>query len=238
MAVQNTIELDLECYKALESHRLSLDETPLDILRRVLLSPDRDNHARQAGPGRAAAGGAAPGRAAPGRAAPGGAAPGHTAAGIAAAGIATPGESGTSPGVPGRAHLASGLVPASVPPDWQDPNDETERQTGNYLVQMGERACFAASQKAAYRLALIWLEKTSPGLLDRLADAGTRNRRIVAPSPGALYPRSPALAKHAEKLVDGWYVDVNLSKEQKLSRLRTACRLAGVMFGKDLIVDL
>jgi hypothetical protein len=126
----------------------------------------------------------------------------------------------------------------TLPLDWQDPHDETERRTGNYLVQLGERACFAPSQKAAYRLGLIWLEKTRPGLLAALAHAGTRNRRIVAHSPDALYPRSPALAKHAEKLIDDWYVDVNLSKEQKLSRLKTACRHAGLMFGKDLIVDL
>lgn|GEM_PF-1977550 len=207
MGAQNTIELDLECYKALESHRVSLDETPLDILRRILLSAHSASPARPVDPG--------------------GAARGESMAG-----------SLKPSGARDQAGLPSGPVGSSVPPDWRDPNDETERRTGNYLVQMGDRACFAASQKAAYRLALIWLEKTSPGLLDRLAGSGTRNRRIVAPSPEALYPRSPALAKHAEKLVDDWYVDVNLSKEQKLSRLRTACRLAGVMFGKDLIVDL
>lgn len=207
MGAQNTIELDLECYKALECHRQSLDETLLDILRRVLLSADSDLHARQVEAGGYAASEDAAGKR-------------------------------TSASAPGRTGLTSGPMHASVPPDWQDPNDETERRTGHYLVQMGDRACFAASQKAAYRLALVWLEKTAPGLLDRLAGAGTRNRRIVAPSPGALYPRSPTLAKHAEKLVDGWYVDVNLSKEQKLSRLKTACRLAGVMFGKDLIVEL
>ncbi|MEA1943569.1 MAG: hypothetical protein U9P68_15100 [Pseudomonadota bacterium] len=209
MGAQNTIELDLECYKALESHRQSLDETPLDILRRILLSADSNRHPRSVEPD-----GSAPD-------------PGEGLTGR-----------GPSSGASGWAGFPSDRRHAPVPSDWQDPNDETERRTGHYLVQMGDRACFAASQKAAYRLALIWLEKTSPGLLDRLADAGTRNRRIVAPSPGALYPRSPALAKHAEKLVDGWYVDVNLSKEQKLSRLKTACRLAGVMFGKDLIVEL
>jgi hypothetical protein len=220
MSAQNVIELDLECYKALESHRLSFDETPLDILRRVLLSADSASHTRQVEPS------------------------GATQDGRRSEGQDSEGRregldgGGTFSGAPGRTGAPSDRMHAPVPSDWQDPNDETERRTGHYLVQMGERACFAASQKAAYRLALIWLEKTSPGLLDRLADAGTRNRRIVAPSPGALYPLSPALAKHAEKLTDGWYVDVNLSKEQKLSRLKTACRLAGMMLGKDLIVDL
>ena len=245
MTARNTIELDLECYKALESHRQSLDESALDILRRILLSADDTYKERPAKPAERSApargdegsiGGGAPDRTSPTLS------PDHMSPTL------PPDRTGPtlSPdhitsALP-RDHLASALPPdhlaSALPPDWQDPNDETERRTGNYLVQLGEKACFASSQKAAYRLGLIWLEKTRPGLLAVLAQAGTRNRRIVAHSPDALYPRSPALAKHAEKLIDDWYVDVNLSKEQKLSRLRTACRHAGLMFGKDLIVDL
>jgi len=215
MTARNTIELDLECYKALESHRQSLDESALDILRRILLSADRDDATRSTelnAQTRGRDGGTGSGQ-----------------------------PDSTPPTLP-LDHITSALprdhLASALPPDWQDPNDETERRTGNYLVQLGEKACFASSQKAAYRLGLIWLEKTRPGLLAVLAQAGTRNRRVVAQSPDALYPRSPALAKHAEKLIDDWYVDVNLSKEQKLSRLKTACRHAGLMFGKDLIVDL
>ena len=281
MSAQNTIELDLECYKALESHRQSLDESALDILRRILLSADSTYKGISEGPveRRAPAGneegnigGGAPYRTSPtlppARLSP--------TSPLDRTGSTLPPDrlnstsplDRTSPTLPparlsptspldrtGSALPPDRLSPTSpldrtgstlppdrmssvLPLDWQDPNDETERRTGNYLVQLGEKACFASSQKAAYRLGLIWLEKTRPGLLAVLAQAGTRNRRIVAHSPDALYPRSPALAKHAEKLIDDWYVDVNLSKEQKLSRLKTACRHAGLMFGKDLIVDL
>ncbi|MEP3074138.1 hypothetical protein [Maricaulis sp.] len=245
MTARNTIELDLECYKALESHRQSLDESALDILRRILLSANDTYKECPAEPAERSApargdegsiGGGAPDRTSPTLS------PDHMSPTL------PPDRTGPtlSPdhitsALP-RDHITSALPPdhlaSALPPDWQDPNDETERRTGNYLVQLGDKACFASSQKAAYRLGLIWLEKTRPGLLAALAHAGTRNRRIVAHSPDALYPRSPALAKHAEKLIDDWYVDVNLSKEQKLSRLKTACRHAGLMFGKDLIVDL
>jgi len=308
MSAQNTIELDLECYKALESHRQSLDESALDILRRVLLSTDNPYKVHPGDPAERSApargeegnvGGGAPDRTSPTLPLDG---TGSTLGPDRMSPTSPPDRTGSvlspdrmsstvsldqtgsalprdltrptpppdrtgstlspdrmNPTVPldqtGSAlprdltrptspldRTGSTLAPdrtsPTLPPDWQDPNDETERRTGNYLVQLGERACFAPSQKAAYRLGLIWLEKTRPGLLAALAHAGTRNRRIVAHSPGALYPRSPALAKHAEKLIDDWYVDVNLSKEQKLSRLKTACRHAGLMFGKDLIVDL
>ena len=245
MSAQNTIELDLECYKALESHRQSLDESALDILRRILLSADSTYKGISEGPveRRAPAGneegnigGGAPYRTSPtlppARLSP--------TSPLDRTGSALPPDrlSPTSPLDRTGSTLPPDRLSSVLPLDWQDPNDETERRTGNYLVQLGEKACFASSQKAAYRLGLIWLEKTRPGLLAVLAQAGTRNRRIVAHSPDALYPRSPALAKHAEKLIDDWYVDVNLSKEQKLSRLKTACRHAGLMFGKDLIVDL
>ncbi|MBO6764530.1 hypothetical protein [Maricaulis sp.] len=272
MSAQNTIELDLECYKALESHRQSLDESALDILRRILLSADSPYKTHPADPAERSAsaggeegnvGGGAPDRTSPTLPLDG---TGSTLSPDRMSSTSLLDRTGStlspdrmSPTLPldgtgstlspdrmsstslldrTGSTLSPGRMSPTLPPDWQDPNDETERRTGNYLVQLGERACFAPSQKAAYRLGLIWLEKTRPGLLAALAHAGTRNRRIVAHSPDALYPRSPALAKHAEKLIDDWYVDVNLSKEQKLSRLKTACRHAGLMFGKDLIVDL
>lgn len=178
------IELDLECYKALEARRISLDESLLDILRRTLAPTTGNEDAAQPG-------------------------------------LAT-----------------NRPIPSSLPSDWLDKEDTVSRRTGHYRVQMGERCHYAASQKSAYRLGLLWLSKLRPDLLDILSKDGTSRRRIVARSPGELYPRSPGLAKHAEKLTDGWYVDVNLSREQKRARLKTASRLAGLEFDKDLIVEL
>ncbi len=130
--------------------------------------------------------------------------------------------------------------PLKAPPaDWHDKFGECDRRTGHFQVQLHDYVQFADSQKAAYRLALVWMEKTYPGTLARLAShPGGRGRRIVAADQETLYTRSPELAKMAEKLTDDWYVDVNLSKAQKLSRLRTACRITGLEFGKDLVVDI
>lgn len=168
----SVIELDLGLHKALEAHRISLEESQTDILRRVLDTTPRP----------------------------------------------------VEPAPPS----------APIPQDWLDQDDTTGRRTGHFRVRLHDREYYAGSQKSAYRLALIWLEKTRPGLLDILSRDGTGRRRVVARSPQALYPRSPQLTKHAEKLCDGWYVDVNLSREQKIARIKTACRLAQLDYDKEI----
>lgn len=35
-----------------------------------------------------------------------------------------------------------------------------------------------------------------------------------------------------------WWVDTNLSQSQCESRLETACDIAGIKFGNDLVLDL
>ena len=187
------LQLDLQAYRALEAQRVSLEESQLDILKRVLGRHD--------------------------------------------APVTADGSGG--PDRDTRPARASRLRHAAPPPaGWQDTHGHCDRKTGHFRVQLAGHFQFADSQKAAYRLALIWLDKYKPGTLGRLANEPQRRRRIVAASPQDLYPKSPALVKMAEKLTDDWYVDVNLSKEQKLSRLKSACRVAGLVFGEDLIIDL
>ncbi|OLF81413.1 hypothetical protein AWH62_01710 [Maricaulis sp. W15] len=187
------LQLDLDAHQALESQRASLDETQLDILKRVLAAASDRR---------------------------------------AVGGDIKPSARPTTP------HPLRQEESRPPPGGWQDMAGVSDRKTGDYLVRLNIYAQFAESQKAAYRLALIWLEKQYPGTLHRLADTASRRRRIVARSPQALYPKSPSLVNMAEKLIDDWYVDVNLSRQQKLSRLKIACRIVGLEFGKDLVVDL
>jgi hypothetical protein len=112
-------------------------------------------------------------------------------------------------------------------------NTDVARRTGHYLIRMGDRQEFAASQKDAYIKLLSWLRHRTPGMLERLADEQTRRgRRIVARSASALYPR-PGLELYAEEIGEGWWADLNLSKVQKQQRLKLACRLAGVSCGPN-----
>ncbi|WP_300527250.1 hypothetical protein [Maricaulis sp.] len=117
------------------------------------------------------------------------------------------------------------------------PDYECTRSTGPRLVSLEGKYIYAGSQKSAYKGVLRWLGDRNPGLLERLSREEVRGRRIVAAAPARLYPRSPHLAKTAESLVDGWFVDINLSKQQKLTRIKIACHLAGLHYGQHVEID-
>ena len=83
------------------------------------------------------------------------------------------------------------------------------------------------------------LASLDPHFLVRLAEIQTRARRIVAQNPSDLYLRKPELAeKFAARLTGQWWVDTNLSRQQCESRLQTACKVARLNFGSDLVLDL
>ena len=89
------------------------------------------------------------------------------------------------------------------------------------------------SQKAAYTQLLEWLNEARPGLFETLAQKpSSRGRRIVARSKAALYPKAD-LQVHAQSIASGWFADLNLSKLQKIQRLRKACAEAGLTYGVD-----
>ena len=127
-----------------------------------------------------------------------------------------------------------GLSAAAQPsptPEYTRPT----RRTGAFAFElMGERF-EAGSLKEAYIACLRELSARDPEFLDRLAQRRTRTRRVVARRGDDLYLRSPQLAgKFATRLVDGWWVDTNLSRIQCEQRLQIACDVAGLVFGKDL----
>jgi len=90
----------------------------------------------------------------------------------------------------------------------------------------------------AYKAILLKLAYSDKNFLERLSHEKTRARRIVARIPGDLFFKSPELARnHAEKLTSDWWFDTNLSELQVVQRLRMACKVAGIQFGKDLVLD-
>ena len=115
---------------------------------------------------------------------------------------------------------------------------ESPRRTGRYAFELlGERV-EERSLKAAYMNCLRRLANLEPQILERLAGKPTRARRIVARKATDLYLRKPELAeKFAARLTDQWWVDTNLSRQQCENRLRTACEVAGLKFGSDLVLD-
>lgn len=114
----------------------------------------------------------------------------------------------------------------------------TPRRTGTFAFQLHGKRVEAQSLKDAYLRCLEALAEIEPRFLERLGQLSTRARRLVARQPEHLYLSSPDLAeKHAAPLLDGWWVDTNLSRQQCEKRLQAACEVARIQFGRDLTLE-
>lgn len=63
-------------------------------------------------------------------------------------------------------------------------------------------------------------------------------RRYVAKSPDLLYPRSARPASASHRLPGGWWLATHCSNPGKLTRIMKACEVAGLKFGRDVIVHI
>jgi predicted type IV restriction endonuclease len=79
-----------------------------------------------------------------------------------------------------------------------------------------------------------------PSFLERFAALPKhgRKRRYLAPSREELYPGSPHLVDNAYELRAGWWLDPHASRAGIETRIKMACEVAGVEYGKDLLVNL
>jgi predicted type IV restriction endonuclease len=79
-----------------------------------------------------------------------------------------------------------------------------------------------------------------PDFLERFAALPKhgRKRRYLARTREELYPDSPHLADNAHEIRPGWWIDTHASKAGIETRIKMACEVAGVQYGKDLFVNL
>lgn len=111
----------------------------------------------------------------------------------------------------------------------------TTRSTGSYDFELLGKEYSKESLKSAYVTCLRAMKTRDAQFYVRLSEETTNARRLIARDPTALYIKTPSLAeRHAEKLDGEWYVDLNLSEQQVIQRLKTACRVAGLNFERDL----
>jgi hypothetical protein len=84
------------------------------------------------------------------------------------------------------------------------------------------------------------LAEREPAFLERFAALPKhgRKRRYLAHAREELYPGSPHLANNAYEVRPGWWVDPHASKAGIERRIKMACEVAGVSYGKDLIINL
>jgi hypothetical protein len=95
--------------------------------------------------------------------------------------------------------------------------------------------------KDAMIIVLRELAKTDATFLERCSqhpDAQGRKRRYIARTPEELYPDREDLRDMRESLPGGWLVATNLNNVLKKTIIRLAAEVAGLSFGKDVIVEL
>lgn len=93
--------------------------------------------------------------------------------------------------------------------------------------------------KDAMVIVLSELAKADPSFLERCSqhrDAQGRKRRYIARTPEELYPDREDLREMREELPGGWLVATNLNNVLKKTIIRLAAEVAGLTFGKDVIV--
>ena len=109
------------------------------------------------------------------------------------------------------------------------------RRRGEWSVLIDGKEFPAANMKDAYCTLLRLLAERDPQFLSKFSDLRSRTRRFVARDGVSLYQSSPHLAKdHATVLVEGWFVDTNLSTPQVGQRARAAAETVGLKYGPQL----
>ena len=94
--------------------------------------------------------------------------------------------------------------------------------------------------KDAMVIVLRELAKGDPTFLERCSqhpDAQGRKRRYIARTPEELYPDREDLREMRETLPGGWLVATNLNNILKRTIIKLAAEVAGLTFGKDVIVE-
>lgn len=111
------------------------------------------------------------------------------------------------------------------------------RRPGRHLVEVQghQVGCWTLQETLAEGIRM--LADRDETFLPRLAEVRTRSRRAVARQKADLYPDSPHLAaKFSRDIGGGWYLATNCSRVDVKRWLKYASQIAGLRYGKDLIV--
>ena len=135
----------------------------------------------------------------------------------------------------------SASLPSSSPlvtrPAVQRPLGEPSR-SGKLVIN--GRAYSYQNAKEAMVIVLQELAKTDASFLERCShhpDAQGRKRRFIARTAEELYPDRPDLREYREVLPGGWLVATNLNNVLNKTIIKLAAEVAGLSFGKDVVIE-
>ena len=129
---------------------------------------------------------------------------------------------------------SSGVIPRPMP---IRTTNETTRS--GKLVLLGKAYAYQ-NAKDAMVIVLRELAKSHPAFLERCSqhpDAQGRKRRYIARTPEELYPDREDLRDMRDTLPGDWLVATNLNNVLKKTIIRLAAEVAGLKFGKDVVVE-
>lgn len=133
--------------------------------------------------------------------------------------------------------------PASQPTRTAPANSTTtgvsESSRSGRLVLLGKAHSYH-NAKDAMVIVLRELAMADASFLERCSqhpDAQGRKRRYIARTPEELYPDREDLREMRESLPGEWFVATNLNNVLKKNIIRLAAEVAGLKFGKDVIVE-
>ncbi|MCX7886458.1 MAG: type I restriction enzyme HsdR N-terminal domain-containing protein [Verrucomicrobiae bacterium] len=138
----------------------------------------------------------------------------------------------------GRPIVIENARPVPGPERRADAASEVVSARAGQLI-LRSRAFPFRNAKEAMLIVLRELAKDDPNFLLRLSqhpDIHGRKRRYVARRPEELYPDREDLRELCEPLPGGWFVSTNLNNVQKMTIIKAAAEVAGLTFGKDIIV--
>lgn len=139
--------------------------------------------------------------------------------------------------IPAKAPKPSITQPANVFTRPPSKNGSSNRQ-GN-LILKGKSYPYA-NAKDAMIIALTELAGSDPTFLQRCSqhpDCYGKKRRYIARKSEELYPDRPDLREFHATLPGGWLVATNLNNNLKRSIIKAGTQVAGLIYGKDVLVE-
>ncbi len=108
------------------------------------------------------------------------------------------------------------------------------RRSGSYSFEILGHRTTCRSLKELLAKALIQLEDSRTGTLDKLSREMPRTKRIVALNASDLFPGKPNLSRrYSETLIGGWYYGTNNSAAEVEAWLKRAVLCAGLTWDVD-----
>ena len=153
-------------------------------------------------------------------------------AGLAQVSDRAVGQTDRSPGKPLRPSIETGARSG-------DQRTTGESSRAGKLILRGKAYPYRNAVDAMV-IVLRELAKGDPTFLERCSqhpDAQGRKRHYIARTPEELYPDREDLRVCREPLPGGWFVATNINNILKRTILKLAAEVAGLTFGKDVIVE-